>query len=77
MSSNQISAKTLEGCQNIPNLIYDQEIQEWRDNKDQSMSLRFYSQAKEWKEEVSFKFGLNKYDLKNLFLVRGDSSGFR
>ena len=37
------------------------------------MSLKFYSQAKDcWKEEVYFKFGLNKEDLKNLLLVRGN-----
>jgi hypothetical protein len=38
------------------------------------MSLRFCSQAKEcWGAEVYFKFGLNKENLKNLLLVRGDS----
>jgi len=50
------------------------EIQEWQAHKDQSMSLRFYSQAKEcWGEEVYFKFGLSREDLKNLLLLRGDS----
>ena len=48
--------------------------QGWQVHKDQSMSLRFYSQAKDcWGEEVYFKFGLNKKDLKNFLLVRGDS----
>ena len=54
--------------------LNDQEIQEWQAHKEQFMSLRFYSQAKEcWGEEVNFKFGLNKVDLKNLLLVKEDS----
>ena len=54
--------------------LNDQEIQEWRARNDQSLSLRCYSQGKDcWGEEVYFKFGLNKEDLKNLLLVRRDS----
>jgi len=38
-----------------------------------NQSLRFYSQANEdWEEEIYFKCGLNKKDLKNL-LLRGYS----
>ena len=58
----------------VQRILNDQEIQEWQTQKDQSVSLRFYSQAKEyWGEEVYFKFGLSREDLKNLLLLRGDS----
>ena len=58
----------------VQRILKDQEIQEWQTQKDQSVSLRFYSQAKEcWGEEVYFKFGLSREDLKNLLLLRGDS----
>ena len=58
----------------VQRTLNDQEIQEWQAHKDPSMSLSFYSQAKDcWGEEVYFKFGLNKEDMKNLLLVRGDS----
>ena len=61
----------------VQRILNDQEIQEWQTHKGQSVSLRFYSQAKEcWGEEVYFKFGLSREYLKNLFLLRGDSLDF-
>ena len=66
--------ETVSVWKEVQRTLNDQEIQEWQAHKDQSMSLRFYSQAKDgWGEEVYLKFGLNKEDLKNLLLVRGDS----
>ena len=57
----------------VQRILNDQEIQEWQTQKDQSVFLRFYSQAKGcWGEEVYFKFGLSREDLKNLLLLRGD-----
>ena len=64
--------ETVSVWKEVQRTLKDQEIQEWQAHKDQSMSLRFYSQAKDgWGEEVYFKFGLNNEDLKNLLLVRG------
>jgi hypothetical protein len=53
-----------------PVTLNDQEIQEWQAEKDQSISLRFYSRAKEC---LGRRFILNLGRIRNLLLVREDS----
>jgi len=61
--------ESVSSLKEVQQTLNDQEIKEWQAHKDQSISLMFYSQAKDcWVQEVYFKFGLNNEDLENLLL---------